>query len=37
MYKANKISTIAVPAVYVSTLVPGSRFQLSDLALPDQQ
>ena len=26
------ISTIAVPAVYVSTLVPGSHFQLSDLA-----
>ena len=30
--KANTISTIAVPAVYVSTLVPGSRFHLSDLA-----
>ena len=25
-------STIAVPAPYFSTLVPGSRFQLSDLA-----
>ena len=25
------MSTIAVPAVYVSILVPGSRFHLSDL------
>ena len=31
--KANTISTIAVPAVYVSTLcVPDSSFHLSDLA-----
>ena len=30
--KANEISTIAVPAVYVCIFVLGSRFQLSDLA-----